>query len=380
MKEEVCISGDAGQGDKENIIYRDKLFNWQIISKNRNILFGISILWIILLHTTNYPVIDKWQGFREHSLLFSLYNLIDLGGAGVDIFLFLSGIGLYYSFSKCTDLKKFYVKRFKRVLIPYLIWGTGYWFIRDIIYAQNPNGFLEDLFWVTYYTDGVSTYWYISFILVMYLLFPLFYYMLESRHRNLNLVLLLALSIGLIAVMYNGNLELYLHIEKSVARIPVFILGCYWGRIVKSAKPMSEGWVIYALIIPWIGGILQYTDELGIVPWKITSRLWYGLLAIAICILFSMIFAVVRLERIRKFLNMAGTLSLELYLIHIALQRLMKLWYPDYESWSMAKNCIMYLLVVVIASFITANVYHYLSKKLTEKMKLCTTIRKRPFI
>ena len=369
MKKEVSVSGNTGcEKHDENIIYRDKLLNWRIISENRNILFGISILWIILLHTTNYPSIDKWEGFRENSHLFSLYNLINLGGDGVDIFLFLSGIGLYYSFSRCSDLKLFYQKRLKRVLIPYLIWGGAYWFIRDNIYAQNPGGFFEDLFWVTYWRDKVVTYWYISFILSMYLIYPIISYMLESRYRNINLVVLLTLALGTIYLVYTGNPELYGNIERSLARIPIFILGCYWGRIVKSGKPMSEGWIIYALLIPWLGGILQYIGRNGGIPWKVTSRLWYGLLAIAICILFSLLFSVVRLTRIRKFLNLSGTLSLELYLTHVGLQRLMKLWFPDYKSWGMLKNCIMYFVLVVVLAFILSVLYHYIGERLKEQM------------
>lgn len=353
--------------DENNIIYKDKLLNWQILSKNRNLLFGVAILWIMLLHMTNFPVIDKWDGFRENSLLMSVYRLIDLGGVGVDVFLFLSGIGLYYSFSGCSDLRRFYEKRLKRVLIPYLIVGTVYWFIKDVLYGEGVVRFLKDLFWVTYYTEGASTYWYISFILLMYLLFPLFYYLLENKYRKLNIILLLVLSLGLIYVMYTKTPEMYLNIEKSIARIPVFILGCYWGKIVKSGKTMNRWWVIYSLIIPWMGGFFQYAGRHGGIPWKVTSRLWYGMLAVAVCIMVSLFFTVIDLGRINRFLNMAGGLSLELYLFHIAMQRLIRLLSSDYKTWSMRKNCIVYFLFVVVTSFIVAGFYHHISEKISKK-------------
>ena len=357
--------------DENNIIYKDRLLNWQILSKNRNLLFGLAISWVMLLHMTNFPVIDKWEGFKENSLLMSVYRLIDLGSVGVDIFLFLSGIGLYYSFSRCSDLRRFYEKRLKRVLIPYLFVGTVYWIIKDIVYGEGIVRFFRDLFWITYYSEGASTYWYINFILSMYILFPLFYYLLENKYRNINMVLLLALSLGLIYVMYTETPELYLHIEKSVARIPVFILGCYWGKIVKMGKTMNRGWVIYALIIPWMGGFFQYAGRHGGIPWKVTSRLWYGMLAIAVCIMVSLFFTVIDLGKINWFLNMAGTLSLELYLFHIAMQRILKLVFPDYKAWSMRKNCILYFLLVIALSFILANLYHFISSQISKKLNGC---------
>lgn len=350
---------------EENTISRDKVLNWQIISKYRNLLFGVAILWIMLLHSLNYPVIDKWKGFKEYSLLHSIYQLVDLGGAGVDIFLFLSGIGLYYSFSKCSDLKLFYKKRLKRVLIPYLIIGVGNWVIRDIVYGLNPDGLLEDVFWVTFYTEGKSTYWYIIFILSMYLIYPLVYYMLESKHRNLNLAVLLFLAFGLIYIMYTRDYETYRNIEKAVSRIPIFLVGCYWGQMVKSRKPMHEGWVIYALIVPWIGGFFQYFGKNGGLPWKVTSRMWYGMMAIGVCILFSLLFSITELGIVGKFLNLAGTLSLELYLIHIAMKGLLKLWRPDYKQWGVGQTCLAYFLVVMVGSLLISILYHYVSQRIS---------------
>ena len=352
----------------KNVIDREKVLNWQIISKYRNLLFGVAILWIMSLHSLNYTVIDRWKGFEKYRLLDSIHQLVDLGGAGVDIFLFLSGIGLYYSFSKCPDLKLFYGKRLKRVLIPYLIIGVANWVIRDIVYGLNPDGLLEDVFWVTFYTEGKSTYWYIVFILAMYLIYPLIYYMLESKYRSINLALLLFLALGLIYLLYTRDYETYRNIEKAVARVPIFIVGCYWGKIVKSGKPMHEGWVLYALIVPWIGGFFQYFGRDGGIPWKVTSRLWYGMLAIGVCILFSLLFSITELGLVGKLLNLMGTLSLELYLIHIAMKGLLKLWRPEYKQWGMGKTCLLYFLVVMVGSLLISILYHNISQKIGQKI------------
>lgn len=347
---------------EENNTIKEQLLNWKIISKNRNLLFGIAIIWIMLLHTLNYPSIKNWEGFKEVRLLSTFYNFVKSGGAGVDIFLFLSGIGLYYSFSKCPNIRKFYVKRLKRVLIPYLIIGVGFWILRDIVYAQNPNGVWEDIFWITFYKDGKSTYWYILFILIMYLLYPLFYYLLESRYRNVNFIVLLCLAFGIIYQMYTQNYEIYTNIEKALSRVPIFIVGCYWGKIVKSEKPIHNFWIVYALIVPFLGGVFQLISKQGGLPWKVSNRIWYGMSAISISIFWAILFSITTIGIIGKLLNLAGTISLELYLIHIALKSLLKIWCPQYREWEIGQNYFMYFCVVILLSFALGIGFHIISE------------------
>lgn len=342
---------------------KSQLLNWRILSKNRNMLFGVAILLVMLLHTQGYTGISSWPGFKKSSILSVFDEVISRSTVGVDMFLFLSGMGLYYSFSKCSDLKIFYWKRLKRVLIPYLIIGTGYWILRDLIFSNNSAVFWKDLTWITYYTEGKSTYWYVNFILIMYLIYPLVYYMLESRYRNLNLAVLLAFTFGLMLVLYTNTPELYSNIEKSLGRMVAFFLGCYWGKLVKSGKRMSDMWLLYAFFIPWLGGILQYLSKKDILDWKLTMRPWYGLLAIGICILLSVIFSITDFGKIGEFLNLAGTHSLELYLLHVAMKDLLKIWMPGYKEWGFIKSCLMYLIFVVTVPLLLGIFYQSASKR-----------------
>ena len=59
-----------------------------LLSKHRSAIMGFAILWIMLFHL-------------HVSVDFTPFMIIKrLGYGGVDIFLFLSGFGLYYSCSK----------------------------------------------------------------------------------------------------------------------------------------------------------------------------------------------------------------------------------------------------------------------------------------
>ena len=90
--------------------------NLSDLSAYRTQLMGIATLMIIICHANAYHVL----------LPRFLASLFVWGNFGVDIFLFLSGIGLYYSLSKRNTHKKddyisFYKKRGVRIYIPYII-------------------------------------------------------------------------------------------------------------------------------------------------------------------------------------------------------------------------------------------------------------------
>lgn len=70
-------------------------FNLQEISNHRTALMGIATLMIIVCHAPASGV----------KMPIYLTKIFGLGNYGVDIFLFLSGIGCYYSLSKAPDKK-----------------------------------------------------------------------------------------------------------------------------------------------------------------------------------------------------------------------------------------------------------------------------------
>ena len=74
-----------------------KIINYNDISAYRSELMGWSILWIMMLHFTFNQI--KPLGF-----------IAQYGFAGVDIFLFVSGFGLFYSLDKDDNLVSFYRK------------------------------------------------------------------------------------------------------------------------------------------------------------------------------------------------------------------------------------------------------------------------------
>lgn len=82
----------------------------KFISTYRSELMGYSILWIMMLHFTFTQV--KPLGF-----------IAQYGFAGVEIFMMVSGFGLFFSLEKDASLKHFYKKRLLRIFPTYYILG-----------------------------------------------------------------------------------------------------------------------------------------------------------------------------------------------------------------------------------------------------------------
>lgn len=79
--------------------------NLELISKNRSSIYGITMIWIMLFHSS-FTFSTPW--------MLPLSIAKDMGRCGVDVFLFLSGISLYFSLSKRgSSLKDFYIRRLK---------------------------------------------------------------------------------------------------------------------------------------------------------------------------------------------------------------------------------------------------------------------------
>ena len=130
----------------------------ELVHERRTQIMGIAIIWIFLFHSLIFEIFD-----------FSIFDpIIYLGRAGVSLFLFVSGFGLYHSLSNNTDVLGFYKRRFKRIVPTFVVW---------YIVSRVLTGNYMSL--ITY--NGIISYvfyecWYIPFILVLYFLYPIIIY------------------------------------------------------------------------------------------------------------------------------------------------------------------------------------------------------------
>ena len=187
--------------------------DFKVISKHRGKLMGLAIISIILFH-----YLEDVRVVNNASLgliKIAQINHVMIGSGGVDIFIMLSAIGLYFSYTKNNNIKEFYTKRIKRVLIPYIFLCGGYWIIFDLILKKTTlKVFLKDFLWISFFTEHITTFWYIFGILVLYFIFPFVYKFINSgKNYKIRILILIIANLLLNAAVYILNRTLYDNIE-----------------------------------------------------------------------------------------------------------------------------------------------------------------------
>lgn len=337
-----------------------KKFNLGWISKYKTEIFAVAIILIMLFHFSadyrgavqhgktdvlNHPIIRplimKWWQF--------------FGSIGVEVFVFLSGVGLYYSFSNNNNLSAFYKKRFLRIMPAYLIVASVFWAIKDFVFKGTGfEGWLADISFYSFLSTGIHTIWYIALMIVLYIAFPLIYNLIEKNEKYFVLILLLTLIIPIIT--FKISPLYYKYTAIATTRIPIFVFGVWMARYIKKNKQVS-----YMLIF----AIIAFTFILNKLSIKFhlkgyMSRYVDSIFAIGVILLIIIFIMIVeRIKIINWFMKFAGTLSLELYLTHVTLRNLMK------EFGFHAYSILQYFIMLMIATVLS-----YLLKLVTDKFVL----------
>lgn len=208
------------------------------INKYRKEIFGISTIGIVLLHINKYVAL--LPGTTTAGKLLSI--IFENGNIGVDIFLLMSAIGLTYSFEH-NSIGIFYANRIKRVFIPFFIFAIVYFFWFDFCYVKDGClNYILNITSVNYWLQGDKfPLWYVSFILIIYLLFPGIYYI-----NCKNKLYTVAANIAVIAIeffLFKTKSPVYSEYEIVLSRIPVFLAGVLICKIKPSVSRLKF-WLI----------------------------------------------------------------------------------------------------------------------------------------
>lgn len=284
------------------------------ISKYRTHIMGAAMIWVMFFHSA------------FHSKISMIQFIHNIGFYGVDMFLLVSGLGLYFSMKKSKNIGQFYLKRVIRILPAYLIisisWylfyktdvsagdailsviGINYW--RGSIYGRPP------------YFD-----WFIPTLLVLYILTPLYFKLFEKVKCKWQFTALVSLISPILCIVFyhQGKQPLY----GSIVRIPVFLIGFYLGYFIYEKKEDNkQNWMalLSFMALGLIAGyyIQTYVSNPTII-WGINAYP-ATLVAPGLCSLIGLIG--LKLEKNLKTvgtvllfpLYVCGRYSLEIYLFH----------------------------------------------------------------
>lgn len=273
-----------------------------VLSWERSGIFGLTILWIMLFHSS--------LALPEGTLTL----VKSTGYAGVDLFFFLSGIGLYYSMEKDPNPLHFYKKRALRVLLSFFAVALPYEGLRLWLGQITPADFWQKLTLTAYWRSGDMNYWFISAILVFYLVYPLLYRIAKERNYPAQ-VLLLTAAFALVRWLYTDQ-PLFYRLNGFVFRIPVFLVGCFLAPAVKEGRKLRTLPTLLAC-----SGVILFCYRLWLdccEDWSWFLRMYIFLpLVVALALMAGVLLSQLPEKNpLSALLGFLGGMTLELYLLH----------------------------------------------------------------
>ena len=266
---------------------------YELITKYRMAIFGFAQLWIFLRHTFYFN--DYHYGIFD--------GLIQIGDCGVDIFMFLSGFGLFFSYQKSQSLFAFYKKRVLRIVPTFIILIIIFRVIYALMTGDGYKSLLNPFWWANMV---YNKYWFIGAILILYFSFPIIF-KLVKHNIYLSLIVALFIAFGGLLLLRIVNIERLNQFALYFARVPVFVIGAFFAYNQDLFNKKKIIILSFLLSIPLI----------MFLP-KDFQRVSYGLATIGI-ITYLPLFLNILPQCVIRYLNVVGLSSLEFYLIHIFL-------------------------------------------------------------
>ena len=296
------------------------------LSVYRTELIGFSILWIFLHHSAFF-------GMCQYGMF---DTLIKIGSCGVDVFLLLSAFGLFGSLKRNANILQFYKRRIIRIVPTFLI-------IVCLFHLKQGLGYL--LSYDTWYWELYSN-WYILFIGIAYAVYPVLF-KVQKKYLLLPIILLSLLSLfGTILLVLLKKDNIHDLPMLMVQRLPVFAIGMLLAdeRVDFSIKHIYGMFMVLCWVLCLI---VKYHIDVLLYP-------LYALFALTICAVLTCFFE----KWGGKLFYYLGTISLELYLVHMKLMPMFV--NHSYQGW-------LFLLIVFVISCIISYAIHWGMQKVFAK-------------
>lgn len=295
--------------------------DYSLLSKHRTALMGIAMIMVILFHT---------GGSRHDTVWFCISRC---GNVGVDMFLFLSGIGMWFAWKgfpgkddgvpgstplSCSgSLLHFYARRYRRIYPAWFIIACLYYIplcmdgrlnIADTLLSITVNwGFWE---------HDELTFWFIPAIMMLYTAAPA-YISLIRRQPVWRWMPVAAMMLCVLIQYWSPLHNAVGHLEIFFSRLPIFMLGINIGQPVMERRTLGHGaqWVLLLMLVMSAIVCINFENGLrGRFPLFI-ERMVYIPLSVSMLLLSGRLLSAAP-QRLCRLLSFIGGISLELYLIH----------------------------------------------------------------
>lgn len=166
------------------------------------------------------------------------FGRFNIGYIGVDIFLFLSGWGLTYSYTK-NNIKTFYIRRIKKIIPLYLL--TSIIIIAISINSENINIIeaLKRISTISFYIDpNKSIDWYLNSLFIFYLIFPVLY-KICNKLKFKTVILFTAIVLTIYYMAWYYHIPIHWKYDCFLGRIPIFCGGIVYATCLYSSKQIK---------------------------------------------------------------------------------------------------------------------------------------------
>lgn len=298
---------------------------------------GIAAIGIILHHLAQKTA-APWV--PAEYLRHGLDPFVNLGYILVGIFFFCSGYGLYLSLKAKPDyLTGFIGKHFRPIVFCYVISNCIFYLVGGVYSGYN---------------------WYIYAILYMYLAFFLCFKFCKKERTA---VILLTLS----AVLYIVFCDFFVIGTWCYNTIGILVIGLLFAKYRESiVEKLRQRYVMQLVIMfavtaaAFAGALLLADAEAGTEVRGLYNL--FRILMVLVQFIASSMFSILlfaanqRISVSCKVLEFLGSMSLELYLVHVMYVEMFSYYFVSeyYESVVYIQNPFLYALVVLALSIVTA--------------------------
>jgi len=323
-----------------------------LLSKYRNMLMGIAIFEVMLGHVVSWLEISYPNAILGFVIARMYYTVHTPG------FLLLSGLGLYYSFSKNNDVSSFYLRRMQRMWLPFMIIAAVFYAV--ILLKEGAFNIVSYLGLVTAlgYWFGDTNMWYIALSIILYAIFPVAYKWMKINWK-LHTIIIVVFTL-LLGYLLNTFVPSYFEkVFLAIPKIPMFFVGVYIGYLIKeNVKVNLPRMGILCLIVSIfffglsrINHFFMYYSDLALFP----TTIWI------VAYLYSKLENFKIIQCLIKIWSWFGKYTLELYVLHLLIARIIN---PGNNFYLISLVIILSLLLCVPVQRVTISLSKLIIKKL----------------
>ncbi|MBQ7821457.1 MAG: acyltransferase [Clostridia bacterium] len=337
-----------------------------------NVLFT---LMVICIHIMSEPISTLDKSSLQYFAVFAPWKLFQFV---TQAFVFLSGVKLFIKAGDGIDVRKFYIGRIKRVILPYLAWVIVYYlyFVGIGWYSFS----LSELLHYMIFGDLASHFYFVIIICQFYLLTPLFARIFKRCSPWILSVYALFISLifgeflpqilGFIspklAFTYNDRL--------FTTYLFYFVIGAAVGTNYKEvidrlrkAKITVYSMFIFFTVLNLVLSYLTYSGKVYI-HWIYTLHFAYSVSAIAAFLTFAAGFTVKR-PTLPKAVKLADASSYMLYLSHILIIFAGRYFIIDRITTDIGVRFVITLAILAVYTVVSTAVWSFVKAKMRRTRK-----------